>query len=193
MKIGARIGIKLVLVVALATVAGGAGEASAKSSLKLSGHPLTPLLAPGQKLSAELTAKNRGRKRTGATRLQLVLSTDKRRSKKDFPLKGEVKVPALSGGKSKTITARAKLPRKIKQNGYRVLACAAEAKCRPLSGTVGVGPKVKRVSVTLSGDAARAGSELVTHDGGGVIDAVAADGTQYRLVVRPDPSRTIRS
>jgi hypothetical protein len=137
----------------------------------------------GEKLQVELTAKA-GKAKTKRTPVSLLLSTDKKATKKDLPL-GKAKLPALKPRKSKKVRVTGKLPAKAKPDGYSVLACPGKAKCKALKGTVGVNPKVTRVNVTLQADDSRAASALITPSDGGRIEATGADGTRYALILPP--------
>lgn len=175
-------GTTIALVALLCMVAGS--QAQAAATPKLSGYAKTPVLSQGEKLELEITARA-AKAKTAKTKLALLLSSDKRESKKDLPLKGQVKVPALAKRKSKTITKSFSLPSKAKPDGYYVLACAGDAKCKSLGGTVGVTPRAEPVNVTLEPDNSRQVSQLVTRAGGGRLEATAADGTRYALVLPP--------
>jgi hypothetical protein len=156
-----------------------AGAPSSSKPPKITAHAETPVVNAGEQLSLSLTAKNRGKAKSAKLRLRLLLSADRRESKGDAVL-GKLKIPAVKPRKSKTVSFSAKVPAGAAPAAYSVLLCGS--KCRPMKGSVGVGPPVQRINVTpalASGDAA---SAPVGVDGGRV-DVVASDGTLYSLLV----------
>jgi hypothetical protein len=161
----------------------GSGIALAKPLPQLSGRPLTPVVHQPERVVVAVTASNRAKTRTRATAVTLLLSKDARRSRSDAVL-GRAKLPPLGRGRARSVRVRGRLAAKTAPGRYRVLACAAKARCRVLRGSVGVGPRVERVTVALQADTARAASAPVTASGG-TVDARGADGTRYRLVLPP--------
>jgi hypothetical protein len=153
--------------------------ADAASAPKLTAHAETPVVNSGEQITLSLTATNRSKSTSGKLSLRLLMSADRRESKGDVPLKGKVKVPALRPHKSKTVGFSAPLPPKLEPGAYSVLICAA--KCRPMKGTVGVGPPAQRIDVSPGLAPDDAASAPIGTDGGR-LDAFAADGTLYSLI-----------
>ena len=150
------------------------------ASPKVTAHAETPVVNQGEKLELALTAKNRAKSKSAKTRVELLLSDDTRESKDDLPLKGHAKIPALGPRKTKTVRFSAKLPKGANPGAYNVLVCAA--KCKPMKGTVGVGPPAQRVSVSPQPAEGQAATGAIGPRGGRV-DALADDGTLYSLIV----------
>ena len=166
------------LIAAVAVLLLLASPAGAAKAPKLSAHAETPVVNAGGPVQLSVTATNRSKAKSAKLKLRLLMSADRRESKSDVAL-GKAKVPALRPRKSKTVTVSGQVPEQAEPAAYNVLICGA--KCRPMKGTVGVGPPVQRIDVTpllSSGDAASApvGPE------GGRVDALAADGTLYSLI-----------
>jgi hypothetical protein len=166
--------------VAIVAVLASAAQAQAATP-KITAHAETPVVNQGEKLELALTAKNRARSKSAKTSVEFLLSDDTRESKDDLPLKGKAKIPALGPRKSKTVRFDAKLPKAADPDAYNVLVCAA--KCKPMKGTVGVGPPVQRVHVSPQPAGEDQAATAAIGPQGGRVDALANDGTVYSLVV----------
>jgi hypothetical protein len=125
--------VSLVLV-ALLALAPASAEARRRPDLvvsKVSNPP--PAGLPGTSLVVSATARNRGRRRAGRSRLGFFLSTDRHKSKTDFKLRTR-SVRALRHGKHAkartkpklptAVIARARLAATVKAGSYYLIACA---------------------------------------------------------------------
>ena len=121
----------LVALSLLALALAAAAPAGAKTVLpdlvvtKVSKPPKTKTL--GSSLGLVVKVANEGSSSAPASKLGLYLAKGKKHTKKDKRLK-RVKVKALTGGKSRKVRLKAKLPAKLQPGTYRIFACADDTR-----------------------------------------------------------------
>lgn len=174
---------RLTVIAALLGAAALPAGATAATLPKLA--TVAPLAAawPGEQLHVVAVLSGRVR-RSSRTRLQYLLSRDRRPGGSDRALGKARAIPALAAHRTRRTTSVIAIPGRAKLGRWYLLAClggASGRRCVSVPLPILAKPSARHVSVVT--DPGHAATQRISAAAGGTVTATGADGSHYTLVL----------